>query len=103
MNNDQHREKVIDAIHRAIDQVNQLRPEGFKLPKTLDTVLLGESGTLDSLGFVNLVVAAEEQLEQSLGRPIVLTDEEALTAPTGPFRTVGSLVDHVLSILATDR
>jgi len=68
-----------DAIERvvnsAIDCVNELLPDDEPLSKKRDTVLLGPDGLLDSMGFVNLVAAVEEQLERQLGLQSVLGDE----------------------------
>lgn len=68
-------EQVQDVLNYAIDRVNELLPTGEPLSKEKDTVLLGQGGKLDSMGFVNLVVAIEEELEKQLGVRAVLLDE----------------------------
>jgi acyl carrier protein len=68
-------EKVQTVLNCAIDRVNELLPTGEPLSKEKDTVLLGQSGKLDSMGFVNLVVAIEEELEKQLGVRAALADE----------------------------
>jgi D-alanine--poly(phosphoribitol) ligase subunit 2 len=68
-------EKVEKVLNCAIDRVNELLPTGEPLSKEKDTVLLGENGNLDSMGFVNLVVAIEDELEKQLGVKVVLSDE----------------------------
>jgi acyl carrier protein len=68
-------EKVREVLNCAIDRVNELLPTGEPLSKENDTVLLGQDGNLDSMGFVNLVVAIEEELETQLGVKVSLSDE----------------------------
>jgi len=92
-------EKIVQAIFRAVDEVNQGLPEGQRLKKSLDTVLFGRSGVLDSLGLVNLIVAAEEKIEEEFGITITIADERAMSRKNSPFRTIGTLVDYVSSLL----
>lgn len=68
-------EKVREVLNCAIDRVNELLPTGEPLSKENDTVLLGQDGKLDSMGFVNLVVAVEEELETQFGVKVSLSDE----------------------------
>lgn len=68
-------EKVQELLNCAIDRVNELLPTGEPLSKEKDTVLLGQGGKLDSMGFVNLVVAIEDELENQLGIRAALADE----------------------------
>jgi acyl carrier protein len=68
-------EKVQEVLNCAIDRVNELLPTGEPLSKEKDTVLLGQGGEMDSTGFVNLVVAIEEELEKQLGVRASLADE----------------------------
>ena len=60
-------DKVIQALFKAMDDVNQLLPKKEQLEKSEETVLSGESGKLDSLGLVNLIVAAERKIEEDFG------------------------------------
>ena len=58
--------------------------------------MLGHDGQLDSMGFVNLVAALEEQLEQQLGIKSVLVDE--LMKVDGAL-TVGELQEILKKIV----
>jgi acyl carrier protein len=69
------KEIIENVLNCAIDRVNELLPTGYPLCKEKDTVLLGKGSTLDSMGFVNLVVAIEEELETQLGVKASLSDE----------------------------
>ncbi len=85
-------------IYSAIDEVNERLPAEERLDKSIDTILFGESGRLDSLGLVNLIVAIEQKIEEEYGITVVLAEEGELGDMT-PFTTTGKLVNHVSWIL----
>jgi acyl carrier protein len=93
------KERVVRAIFSAIDEVNVQLPREQRLEKSIQSGLLDGSGKLDSLGMVNLIVAAEQNIEQEFGTPISLVDEEALSQNDSPFRDVNTLVRHITRIL----
>lgn len=92
-------DSIEKVIYEVIDEVNVNQPDGAKLVKSKDTVLFGSGGALDSLGLVAFVVASEQQLEQALGGTIALTDERAMSERNSPFRTIGTLIDYVATLL----
>ena len=93
-------EKVIQAIFDAIDEINeQYAEEQQRLTKLADTVLFGESGKLDSLGLVNLIVATEQRLEELFDVSLTLADEKAMSQKNSPFRTVGTLAEYISKLL----
>jgi acyl carrier protein len=92
-------ERVVKAIFSAIDEVNLQLPTEKRLEKSIKTALLEGSGKLDSLGIVNLIVAAEQNVEQEFGIPINLIDEEVLSQNDSPFSDVNALVCHIARIL----
>lgn len=94
-----HIEQVTESLFKAIDQLNRELPQRQKLPKKADTVLFGESGALDSMGLVSLVIAAEQQIARDFGCAITLADERAMSRHRSPFRTVASLADYVAALL----
>ena len=69
------------------------------LEKSLETVLLGSSGKLESINLVNLLVAIEENIEETFGIPISITDERAVSEKNSPFRTVETLCNFMLNLL----
>ncbi len=83
------------AIHRAIDDVNGLLPEGQRLEKTPETVLFGRQSGLDSLGLVNLIVAIERHVEQASGTAVSLSSAEVLLAEPSPFASIRALADFI--------
>ena len=93
-------DQIMEAIFSAIDDVNQLLPKEQRLEKDLDAGLYGEIGKLDSLGLINLIVATEERIEEFFGVLVSLADERAMSKKDSPFRTVGTLLNHLSLILA---
>jgi len=68
-------ENVQRIVDQAVDRLNELLDPENALVKSSDTILLGPGGKLDSMGFVNLVVALEEGLKSVLGLDLSLMDE----------------------------
>ena len=68
------RSQIKNAVYRSVDAVNELLPPEHALVARDDLVLMGKDGTLDSMGFVNFVVALEEELERELGRDVNIAD-----------------------------
>jgi acyl carrier protein len=93
------REKVLQAIYGAVDELNDTLPAERKLAKTPETVLFGKGGKLDSLGLVNLIVATEQRIEEAFGVAVTLADERAMSQQHSPFRTIGSLADYAATLL----
>lgn len=92
-------DRVLKAISGAIDNVNQLLDKEEKIEKAPDTALFGPSGVLDSLGFVNLIVAVEQKIEEEFGVAITLADERAMSRRNNPFQTIRTLSDYITSLL----
>ena len=89
--------KIIQSIMDAIDEINERNPEEKRLSKSVDTVLTGESGELDSLGLVSFVVAVEERIQNDLGVNISLADE--IGNVDGALRTPETLAEHIANEL----
>ncbi len=94
-----NKERIIQTIFKAVDEINQQLPREQRLQKSIDTVLFSSAGQLDSLGLVNLIVAVEQGIEEEFGDIITLTDERALTQNNSPFRTLGTLGDYISLLL----
>lgn len=92
-----NREIVINAAHRAIEEMNEELPPDRQLVKSTDTPLYGAKGALDSLGLVRLIVTMEQLVEEQLGCTITLASDKAFSQTRSPFSTVGALVEYTLS------
>ena len=93
------KEKIQQLIFEVIDENNTQVPEDEQLEKSIDSVLSGESGKLNSLGLVNFIVAIEQKIGEQFDTTITLADEKALSQRNSPFRSVGTLVDYILQLL----
>jgi len=90
---------VLQLIYNSVDEINQELPADSQLEKAPDTILYGQSGKLDSLGLVSLIVAIEQNVEEVFTKTILLADEKAMSQERSPFRTIGSLRDYVVQLL----
>ncbi|MDD5774437.1 MAG: acyl carrier protein [Candidatus Omnitrophica bacterium] len=97
MENNAYRE-IIQAVYQAIDEVNPLLSGKMKLDKTLDTVIFGDGGKLDSMGLVNFIVAVEDRIRSNFGYEVALSDANVISQKDGPLHTVGSLCDYISSV-----
>ena len=88
---------IFDAIYQTIDEVNRQLPSGARLVKSEQTVLMGEGGVLDSLGLITLLVGIEEALQSKFGIQIALLEEDVLANSNGPYHTIGSLVNWIVT------
>ncbi|HEX8138290.1 MAG TPA: hypothetical protein VF544_11915 [Pyrinomonadaceae bacterium] len=88
-------DRILQAIYRAVDAVNEERPKDQGLQKSPQTTLFGKGGQLDSLGLVSFIVEVEQQVEEELGVSITLADERAMSQQKSPFLTIRSLADYV--------
>lgn len=93
------RERVVQAIFSAVDEVNEQLLKEEQLKKSIDTVLFGRSGKLDSLGLVTLIVAIEQKIEEQFGVTITIADDKAMSQKDSPFKTIGTLVDYISWLL----
>ena len=92
-------QRIIETLFDVVDEVNQQLPEGQQLEKSADTILFGQSGKLDSLGLVNLIVAVEQKIEEDFGVTITLADERAMSQRKSPFKSIGTLVNYISLLL----
>jgi len=86
--------KVTGAVYRSIEAVNDLLPPEQALEADGDVVLLGKDARLDSMGFVNFIVALEQELERELGRGLDIADLLNMQSEHGnPVSTVADMIN----------
>ena len=93
------KEQVSQIIFDTIEEINQQLPEGSRLQKSKETILLGKNGKLDSLGLVNFIVATEQRVEDELGTIITLADEKAMSQKVSPFKSINTLINYITELL----
>ena len=92
---------VSDLILGVINELNNELQTDNKIKESVDTILIGEEGSLDSIGFVNFITMLEEKIDDKFQIALVLTeDEELIFSDDGPFRTVGSLAKYISECLS---
>ena len=96
------RERVKEAVHRALDAVNQLQAHAAQSSVSDDTRLFGAEFGLDSIDLVTFTMELEEQLRQEFGVSLTIADERAVSMKRSPFATVGTMVDFVVKRLAEE-
>ncbi|MDR1923290.1 MAG: hypothetical protein LBQ66_02855 [Planctomycetaceae bacterium] len=92
-------QKLNDIIFDVISEVNEDLDDGKKLAFSNNAVLWGETSPLDSIGFVGMLVKFETALASNYGKPIRLMDNKAMSATSSPFRTLGTLAEHIQTTL----
>lgn len=90
-------EKIIQSIMDAIDEINETYPKDKRLEKSVDTILTGELGILDSLGIIMFIVAVEERIRNDMGLSISLADE--IGKIDGALRTPETLANFIVNEL----
>ena len=74
-------------------------PQATKDSVSFDSVLLGESAVIDSLSLVNLIVDLEEEINDTCGIAISLTDDEAVFAEPSPYSSVRNLALYIFTLV----
>lgn len=70
-------ERIVHVLQTAAQKMGEVDLEGEPLSCAPDTILLGDGACLDSMGFVNFIVAVEDSIERELGIFINLSEELA--------------------------
>jgi hypothetical protein len=89
------KERILHVLQTAAQKMAEVDLEEEALSCAPDTILLGDGACLDSMGFVNFIVAVEDSIEHELGIFINLSEELA-------SRTAGQekpLTVHDLTVL----
>jgi acyl carrier protein len=93
------REDIFKVVLAAADDLNATHTEEDRFEPAETTLLIGDGGRLSSLAIITLILGVEERLSEALSRPVSLFDESLIAQPDGPFRTVGSFVDHIQAVV----
>jgi acyl carrier protein len=92
-------ERIVHVVYAAVDELNKQLPKGTRVEKSLDSVLYGKSGTLESLDFVTFIMEVEQKMNEEFGVEILVTDENLLSKEKSPFQTLGTLTEHLGELL----
>lgn len=92
-----------DSIEMVVNAVQaQIELEGSEVTDPIGetTSLLGEHASIDSLGLVNVVIEVEQGVLDRHGATIIVVDERAMSRASSPFRSVGTLADYLVELVA---
>jgi D-alanine--poly(phosphoribitol) ligase subunit 2 len=92
-------EKIIGVIYKTIDELNEQRSKNDQISKHPDTILYDKNGMIDSLGFINLLVTLENNIEENFGKTVSLTNEDLSNYKENPFKSISTLTDYLAKIL----
>lgn len=87
---------IIDVAHKVMREL----PEEERRTVTDNSTLLGADSVFDSLNFVSFILDLEQTVCQKKNVTIALADERAMSQPTNPFQTVGTLTAYISMLLA---
>lgn len=89
------RDQVLEAIYKAVDEVNEFFPPESRLEKSASTPLLSDESGMESLQFVSFITAVEQSLDTALGCHVNLTAEVGEQEDANPFASIGTLADLI--------
>jgi D-alanine--poly(phosphoribitol) ligase subunit 2 len=94
------KEELIALIVAVVKELGDQDQVELPTNITPTTPLFGESGFLDSMSLVSLVVALEQSIEDKFGKAVSLADEKALSRRNSPYRTIDTLAEYAAGELA---
>lgn len=92
-------ERVMEVLRESVGEINEQVEEEKQIEAAPSTRLTGDESPLDSLGLVSLIVSAEGKINNEFGTSVALVDATAMNDPSGIFRDLGSLRDHIVGLL----
>lgn len=90
---------VNNILNDIVADINDELPKDHQIVFDKDTIIWGQKGVLDSISLVTVLVKIETGLTSHYGTPIRLIDNKAMSQGSSPFRTLGTLADHIQTTL----
>lgn len=91
--------KALDLVRQTLNDLSYELGKPELANATPDLRLLGASSPLDSMALVSLIADLEGRIATEFGKEVVLADERAMSAIRSPFRSVGTLAEHIHSLV----
>jgi len=89
-----NRDTIVSVI---ADTVATVSPDSGPVDES--TYLLGSYAILDSVGFITLLVTLEQNLSNAVDLSASFIEQGHLEETRNPFLTVGSLANHIHTLL----
>ncbi len=93
---------ALAAVTTAAEEINLSMAPETQISTDPDAVLFGEGSPLDSVGLVQVVMAAEATLADATGLDIVLASEAAMSRKRSPYRSLKLLVEYAVEMSGTE-
>jgi acyl carrier protein len=87
-----------EVIRAVIDSVGVVSPDVGAV--NAESHLLGPNAVVDSAGFVTLLIALEENLENAVDLSTSFLEQNDVEDAEHPFSTIGLLADHIIGLLS---
>lgn len=93
-------EQSLTIVQQAIAELNETKEDDASvLSSDPSTPLLSSDSAIDSLALVRLLISVETIADDDFDKQITVVDESAFESEESPFRTVGTLIEHVGRLL----
>jgi hypothetical protein len=86
---------IQNAVFTAVARLNEMRDADSRLIAAPETVIAGPDGQLDSMGLINLLLFAEEEVTRALGRPVDVMSTVGDCAATSASFTLSELAELI--------
>lgn len=93
--------QALVAVLAAAEEVNLSMAADKQLKLDPDATLYGAGSPLDSIGLVNVVMAAEAHVADATGVDIVLASEAAMSRKRSPYRSLRALAEYAVELTTT--
>jgi hypothetical protein len=93
------KDDIRDAVLRAVDRVRELLLDENAFPRDESAIVLGEGTGLDSMGYMNFVVAVEDEMSRVSDQPLMLVERfNSSEWVAGDTLTVGQLIAYLRTL-----
>lgn len=92
-------ERIVSAVYKAVDEINQQLPKGISIEKSLDAGLYGNTSKLESIDVVGFIIEVEDQIKSEFGVSITVADDRAMSQTNSPLLTLGTLTEYLAELL----
>ena len=90
--------KIFKIINESINEANNLNLSEFKISNKKDVILIGENGHLDSLSYLNFMIAVEQKVNEVFGKNISFIEYEFSDIKDDPFYNLKNLENFLEKI-----
>lgn len=93
------REKLIELIQEAINELNEQLNDEEKISFSLDLKFIGKDICMDSFALVTFMSILEDLIADNLGKSIQIVSEKAFSEKNSPFLSVQTLSSYIEKLL----